>query len=64
MESKKQQTREYNKERSRLMDTENKLMVTNGKRGNIWIGEWETRTKGCKIGSKDVFSTGNMANIL
>ena len=47
------------------MDTENKLMVTNGKRGNIWIGEWETRIKGCKIGSKDIlFNTGNMANIL
>ena len=47
------------------MDKENQLMVTNGKRGNIWIGEWETRIKGCKIGSKDVlFNTGNMANIL
>ena len=50
-----QQTSEYNKKRSRLTDTENKLVVTSWgreRRGNVGIAEWEVQTIGCKLGPR------------
>lgn len=54
MKSKKiWQTSEYSEKSSSLIDTQNKLVVTNGGRGGAIQG-WEIlmQTSGCKIGSR------------
>ena len=49
-------TCEYNKKRSRLTDTESKLVVTSGEREagrvNTGVGKWERQTTECKTDSR------------
>ena len=48
-----------NKKRSRLTDTENKLVVTSGG-GNIAVGKWEVQTRGYKLGLRMYCTTGGI----
>ena len=61
--------KEYNwwKQKGRLTDLENQLMVSSGERwgGNVRVGEREVQTTGCEVDSKGVFyNKRNIASIL
>ena len=57
----KKQNKQTKQNENRLIDTENKWVVTRREVGR-W---WEVQTIGCKRGYKDVlYNMGNRANIL
>ena len=69
MESKKHNRLVNIIKRSRLRDTEDKLVVTSGKReggmGNIGVRNKEVQTISYKINRKDIlYNMGNIAGIL